>query len=427
MNSFSSDYDAVIVGASLAGCTTAMLLARGGARVALVEQRPDPSAFKRICGHFIQSSAVPALERAGLLEPIESAGGVRSRIRMWTRWGWIEPPPDALFPASVNIRRERLDPLVRAIAADTPGVELILGATVDQLLFEDGRAVGFEAEDQAGRRTTYRGRLVVAADGRDSHVAELAGIPPTIKPHGRFSYAAYFAGDPPPGAPNSTIWFLDPQWAATFPTDSGLTMYGCMLTHDRLPEFRRDPAQSLCSLFADLPEPPPIRKPSEMVGPVFGKLQMPNVRRGPIRPGLALVGDAALSADPLYGVGCGWAFQSAEWLAGATAAAVRGEEPLEGALGRYRDQFRRGLLAHNWLIDDYATGRRMSPVERLMFSAAVHDEGLAARFEAFGTRNLDPRRFLPSAVPRALAVHARRRLRGSAARSKKAPTLQPAA
>jgi 2-polyprenyl-6-methoxyphenol hydroxylase-like FAD-dependent oxidoreductase len=39
-------YDAVIVGASLAGCTTAIALGRAGARVALVEKRPDPAAFK---------------------------------------------------------------------------------------------------------------------------------------------------------------------------------------------------------------------------------------------------------------------------------------------------------------------------------------------------------------------------------------------
>ncbi|MGC2372872.1 MAG: FAD-dependent monooxygenase [Solirubrobacteraceae bacterium] len=67
-------YDATIVGASLAGCTAAILLARAGARVALVEQRPDTAAFKRICSHFIQSSAVPTLERLGLLGAIEEAG-----------------------------------------------------------------------------------------------------------------------------------------------------------------------------------------------------------------------------------------------------------------------------------------------------------------------------------------------------------------
>ena len=87
-------YDAVVVGGSLAGCTGAILLARQGARVALVEKQPDPAAFKRVCSHFIQASAVPTIERLGLLEPILAAGGVRPRARAWTRWGIVAAPAD---------------------------------------------------------------------------------------------------------------------------------------------------------------------------------------------------------------------------------------------------------------------------------------------------------------------------------------------
>src|SRR5690348_1609120 len=105
-----SDCDAVVVGASLAGCTTALLLARAGARVIVVESHEDPQAFKRICGHYIQSSAVPTLERIGLLDEIVAAGGVRSGIRLTTPWGVIDPPDPAVVPRGVNIRRERLDP-----------------------------------------------------------------------------------------------------------------------------------------------------------------------------------------------------------------------------------------------------------------------------------------------------------------------------
>ncbi len=422
----SSRYDAVVVGASIAGCTTATLLARRGARVALIERQPDPNAYKRICGHFIQSSAVPMLDRTGLLEPIERAGAVSSRMRMWTRWGWIEPSSRPQVPPCLNLRRERLDPLLRTIAAEAPGVELLLGSTVERVLSDDGRATGVEARDRAGRRTTLRGRLIIGADGRDSRVAALAGVEPRVKPHARFSYAGYFEGPPPAGAPNSSVWFLDPQWAAAFPTDSGLTMYACFLTNDRLPEFRRDPTRGLRSFFVDLPDAPPIAQ-SRLVAPVSGKLRMPNVRRGPIRPGLALVGDAALSADPVYGVGCGWAFEAAEWLAEETAAAVLGEEPLDSALHRFRKRFRRSLLAHDSLISGYSTGRPMNLGERLTFSAAARDERLAGRFEAFGTRNVTPARFISSTFPRVLAVNARHRLASLAGGPSRTRDLQPAA
>src|SRR6188768_4489186 len=87
-------YDAVIVGASLAGCATAIGLGRAGLKVAVVEKQPDPAAYKRTCSHFIQASGVPAIERLDLLGPIEDAGATRPRVHSWTRWGWITPPPD---------------------------------------------------------------------------------------------------------------------------------------------------------------------------------------------------------------------------------------------------------------------------------------------------------------------------------------------
>src|SRR5690242_11600678 len=65
-------YDAAIVGASIAGCTAATFLARRGARVALVERRPDPEAWKPMCTHFLQASSTPTLKRLGLVEQIEA-------------------------------------------------------------------------------------------------------------------------------------------------------------------------------------------------------------------------------------------------------------------------------------------------------------------------------------------------------------------
>jgi len=98
------EHDVAIVGASLSGCAAAILLSRAGAKVALVEKRPDPRAFKRMCSHFIQASAVPTIERLGLYEPILEAGGVRSRIHTWTPWGWIEPSEER-HSYCLNLRR----------------------------------------------------------------------------------------------------------------------------------------------------------------------------------------------------------------------------------------------------------------------------------------------------------------------------------
>src|ERR1700760_869897 len=90
-------YDAVIVGGSLAGCATATMLGRAGARVAVVEKSPDPASFKRICSHFIQASAVPTLERLDLVEPMVEAGAGCPPPRPRAPRGWVgpgaRPPP----------------------------------------------------------------------------------------------------------------------------------------------------------------------------------------------------------------------------------------------------------------------------------------------------------------------------------------------
>jgi menaquinone-9 beta-reductase len=398
-------YDAVIIGASLAGCATAIQLGRAGARVALVEKQPDPKAFKRMCSHFIQASGVPAIERLGLLEPMIEAGALRSRMHAWCKWGWVEAPPERAA-RGLNLRRELLDPLVRSTAAETPGVDLILGWTAERLLKEEGRFAGVVVRDRGRDERELRAPLTVGADGRDSRIAELAEVPVKTYPHGRFAYGGYYEGPAPKYAPDASIWFMNPQWAAAFPTDHELVFYAAMPTKDHLPAFKADPESALVEFVADIPEAPPIRE-SKLVEPVLGKIDMTNRMRRVTAPGLALIGDAALATDPLFGVGCGWAFESAEWLAQSVAPALGGEEPLEKGLDRYRRRHARQLRGHAFLIHDYATGRHFNPVERLMFSAAARDPKAAEIFDSFGTRQIGPRRMLPRMVPRALAVNAR--------------------
>ncbi len=407
----SEPYDAVVVGASLAGCTAATLIARAGLRVALVEKNPDPAGFKRICSHFIQSSAVGTLQRLGALRDLERMGARRSRTRLWTRWGWVVPPLSPTVPASVNIRRSRLDPFMREMAAQTPGVDLILGESAEELVRDGGGTVrGVVIRDRSGKRHELRASLTIGADGRDSRVAELSQVPARRLTNARFAYAAYYEGPPPAGDPDGSLWVLDPQMAAAFPTDEGLTMYAAMPTHDRLPEFKRDPGRALDSFVSDIPDAPPILA-SRRVGPVQGKIDMTNVVRRSTAPGLALAGDAALALDPFWGVGCGFALQTAEWLADAVVPALQGRQPLADALDAYRKRSVGRLGQHVQSIVTYSGGRRLNAGERVVFSAATRGERMRVLLEELGTRNVAPLHFLGRAVPCAIATHVGDRLR----------------
>lgn len=403
-------YDAVIVGGSLAGCATAMFLGRAGARVAVVEKSPDPAAFKRICSHFIQASAVPTLERLDLLAPMEAAGAVRPRFHARVPWGWIEAPP-ARAARGVNLRRSKLDPMLRERAAATPGVEVLLGQTVREVRRDGAKIAGVVAHDRDGVETIIEAPLTIGADGRDSQVVGLAGVREKTYPHGRFAYGGYFEGAPPKHAPDASVWMLDPDWAAAFPTDDGLTFCAVMPTMDRLPQFKPDPVAAMLDYFDAAPEAPSLRSATLVEPGVLGKIDMTNRVRTPSAPGLALVGDAALATDPLFGIGCGWAFQTAEWLADSVAPALRGEEALEAGLRRYRRKHRRRLRGHAWMIHDYATGRKLQPPERLFFSGAARDPRVAEIFDDFGTRQIGVTRMMATGMPLAALANARYALR----------------
>jgi len=392
-----ADYDVVVVGASIAGCTTATLLGRAGARVAVVEQRPDSAAYKTVCTHLIQPSATPTIERLGLAERIEAAGGIRNNFEVWTRFGWVCPPlaDDYSQPRyGYNIRRERLDPMVRELAAEVPGVEILLGETATSLLGANGRPSGVRVSGRERHERDITARVVVAADGRDSRIAALSGEKTRVMRHGRFAYFAYYRNLPLPTGGSMILWLLDPDVAYAFAEDDGITLVGTFQTKDRESWFKRDLDANFEAYFRGLPRGPDLAT-GERISKILGKLDMPNTVRRAGRPGLAFVGDAALSADPVWGVGCGWAFQSGEWLAEELVPAFENgasssDADLDAAIDRYRKRHRSQLLGHFLVTSEYSTGRRFNPMERLLFSAAARDGRVADRFAAFGGRSIRP-------------------------------------
>ncbi|MCX5501015.1 NAD(P)/FAD-dependent oxidoreductase [Streptomyces sp. NBC_00053] len=404
------DYDVVISGSGLAGSAAAILLARRGVRVALLERRSDPEAYKVLCTHSITANAYPVLDELGLVPALEEAGAVCNDARWYTRWGWIEPnaPSEGPeLPHGYNVRRSTLDPLIRSRAVETPGVDLLLGHRVTGLVREAGRTVGVRASTPQGERE-IRARLVVGADGKDSAVAKFAEVPTKSYENGRFGYLAHFRNLPLPGGIGQA-WFLEPDMAYAF-HDDGVTVLAVLPDKKRLPAFKEDLEGSFLEFVRALPEAPPIDS-AERVSKVIGTVDYPLHTRRPTAPGIALIGDAALTSDPLWGVGCGWALQTAQWLTEAVAPAASGlREDLDASLTAYARTHRRRLTGHQQLAVDYAKSRPFKAMERLMFAAAARDTSMARHMYLFAARLIGPLRFLsPVAVVRALVVNVRTR------------------
>jgi menaquinone-9 beta-reductase len=390
MTQAADGYDVVIVGAGLAGSAAARLYGEQGLRVALIDKRTHISDYKRICTHFIQPSATPVIERLGLAPLIEQAGGIRNRLDTWTRWGWIRVPDPydedgSPPPYGYSIRREKLDPMLRELASRTDGVELMLGKTAERMIKKNGSFSGVVVTSLDGSKEQLPARLVVAADGRGSAIGEMSGVRSRVRPNNRFCYFAYYRGlELTTTSATAQAWALGPNNVIAHRTDKNVTLVACFVDRRELSRFKKDPETNFVGLIESLPMGPNIRM-AERVSPVLGKLEMPNSARRAAVAGLAFIGDAAMTADPLWAVGCGMAFQSAALLTDCTRGAlVDEEEDLDRALARYRRQHRANFFGFYFQSCNYATRRRFLPHEKLILSSAAKDPAMARRFTAFG-------------------------------------------
>jgi flavin-dependent dehydrogenase len=410
------NYDVVVVGASVGGCTTAILFARHGLNVALVEKANDREQYKKICTHFLQPAALGTIRKLGLAERIEAAGGLRNDLEVWTEWGWIRDGGPGTLDHGYNIRRQTLDPILRGLAIETPGVSFHPGTSVGDLVRDaSGRLGGVVAEGRSGR-TEVLAPLVVAADGRSSRLARLAGVEAHVRDNNRFTYFTYYRDLPLSTGASSHYWYLHPNLAYAFRNDDDTTLLGIFLPRSELRAFKTDPLGNFRKFWDHVPDAPRIGDATP-IGELRGVTEIPNQWRPASVPGLAFVGDAAMVLDPIWGTGCSFAFQTAAWLVEQTAGAFGTTRniacAIDRGLDRYRKQQRSRTRGHFAHIASFSRVRRHNPIEHLMFSAATRDTKVARRVLTYLGRTVGPSHLAtPAALCRASLVNLGALLRG---------------
>ena len=167
-------FDAIVVGARCAGSPTAMLLARKGYRVLVVDRATFPS--DTISTHILHPLAVGALSRWGLLERLVATGcpPIHTYAFDFGPFTIAGAPGTDKIPVAYCPRRTVLDKLLVDAAAES-GAEIREGFVVEEIVIEDGRVVGIRGRSKHGGSVTERADVVVGADGRHSMVRRRFG------------------------------------------------------------------------------------------------------------------------------------------------------------------------------------------------------------------------------------------------------------
>lgn len=326
-------YDVIVVGARCAGSPTAMLLARRGYRVLVVDRATFPS--DTVSTHVLHPLAVAALSRWGLLDRLVATGcpPVHTYAFDFGPFTIAGAPGTEEAPVAYCPRRTVLDRLLVDAAAEA-GAEVRQGFTVEKVLIEDGRVVGIRGGSKGGQAVSERAAVVVGADGRYSLVAE--AVRPAEyhqKPPLLCGYYTYWSGLPMEG--RFETYIRPHRGFAAAPTHDGLTLVIAGWPHSEFEAHKKDiegaylETLQLAPDFAERVQR--ARREARFAGAT-----LPNFFRKPYGAGWALVGDAGYNKDPITAQGILDAFRDAERCAAALDEVFSGDRPFDEAMGDYQ-------------------------------------------------------------------------------------------
>ncbi len=310
-------YDALIIGARCSGAATAMLLARAGLSVLLVER--DRHGADTLSTLALMRAGVLQLHRWGLLDRVKAAGTppVTSTSFFYGDESITVPikPRDGV-EALYSPRRTVIDALLSEAAAEA-GADVRYGPRlVDLLRGQEDRITGAVIEERDGRRQEVAAEIVIGADGLRSTVAKLVDAPTYRKGTHACGVAYTFW----PALENKgNRWYYRPGTSVgAIPTNDGDTCIFAAAPASRFAAEAKGDLESFHkSIVAECSAELAAELQGEPSGRYWGFPGHPGQMRQSYGPGWALVGDAGYFKDPLTAHGITDALRDAELLARA--------------------------------------------------------------------------------------------------------------
>ncbi len=326
MSAHSKTFDAIIVGARVAGSAAAILLARDQRRVLLIDKDAFPS--DRLSTHIVLGGGAKVLGRMGMLEMLERAGGVRfERMRAFGpdfNYGG-ELARDGADDRGLCLGRTLMDAAMIDAARSFESVEFRERLRLTDLIIEDGVVLGIRGEDASGVHE-FRAPLTIGADGMRSSVAQIASeridaFKRVDVPCARAYYYAYFEGVARKQLGDEVVTEFESAPGAgnlVCRCENGLTVAATAFDAAEMQTFRTDLASNLRRYLNRSYEVGKMLEGATIAGKVFSSGLLNNTYRDPVTDGALLLGDAGLHVDPLFGQGHSMALMSA-WIVGELA------------------------------------------------------------------------------------------------------------
>ena len=311
------DYDAIVIGARCAGAPTAMLLARAGARVLVVDR--DRPGTDTMSTHALMRGAVFQLSKWGVLSKVIASGAPPVR-RTTFHYGdeaiEVDIRPALGTEALYAPRRTVLDRILVEEALSAGAKVLHSTAAVDLIRSPAGVVQGVRLAGPTGEVWEARTPLVIGADGRRSWTAR-TGSGPSHRRSVAYGRVIYCHAD---GLPNRGYeWFYaDRAGAGVIPTNGGQSVVFLGLPFEKdATDGVRDAGRLADALRQRVPAAADGLHRAVLRGPVIRFSGSLGFRREPVGPGWALVGDAGYFKDPITAHGITDAFRDAELLTDA--------------------------------------------------------------------------------------------------------------
>ena len=397
-------YDAVVVGGRVAGTATAMLLARRGLQVLVIDR--DGLGSDTLSSHALMRGAVTQLERWGIAPKLRASSPAIEAVN----FHYNSSPGASAGIDTIDLpitdkgaspllapRRTVLDRTMVEAAIDAGAEVRHLTRLLDVHQHPSGRVTGIRLADEDGRETDVTADIVIGADGLRSTVARRLDVPLTRQGREASAYVMRYVEDLDGVPANAYQWLYGPGIGAGFiPTTGGQFAVFAAMTRERFAtEIRHDTAAGFQRVLDEIH--PAFGEAVRRATPVSRPRAWPGVPgqfRQAAGPGWALVGDAGYFKDPFAAHGISDALRDAELLADAIAAGGTSAERLERlvAYGETRDRLSAPLFdvleriaSYRWTMDEipglhFQLGKAMS-VEQKELTAMRAGQGLGALVE----------------------------------------------